>query len=261
MKITFLGTGTSTGVPVLGVENRVSQSSDPRDKRLRSSIMIEEQGRVVVDTGPDFRQQMLREGVERLEGVLFTHEHYDHAGGLDDLRPFSRQAAEGVDLYLSAHVHAKILKRHDYIGGESKYYAKPRLNFHDFAADEGGRLLPFEVGGLEVQPIEMMHIDELQLHSTGFVFQGRWAYLTDFKSIKEEYLGFIQRLDLMILGAPLPFSHPTHISIGEAVELINSSGARRGIITHLSDKKLHAELERELPPHIRPAFDSMTIEL
>ncbi len=261
MKITFLGSGTSTGVPVLGADNEVSRSDDPKDTRLRSSVFIESGVRLIIDTGPDFRNQMLAHGIDTLDAVLYTHEHYDHAGGLDDLRPLSYKTPEGINVYLSEQTKDKIMITHDHIGQNSTYYGKPRLHFHTLPTDNQGLFTSFSIGDLSIQPVNMMHSRESNLDSVGFVFNRKFAYLTDFKNIYPPYLRYLENLDLLVLGAPLPFDHPTHISMEEAIRLIEQVKAKRGLITHLADKKLHSDLVKEMPKHIQPAYDSLALEI
>ena len=260
MKVTVLGSGTSTGVPVAGGNSPVNQSSDPRDNRLRSSLLIEEEGfRVVIDTGPDFRRQMLDHAVDSLNGVLYTHEHYDHIAGLDDLRPYSFHTPEGLDLYFSRPCYERVIRLYDHIGENSRYYGKPRLNFKFIECSPSGLFEEFQLGPFTVQPIETIHVKEPEMISVGYLFNHKFAYLTDFKEITPAYLGFLHGLDTVIMGAPLPWDHPTHISIPSATELLQTLGVRQGYLTHLSDKKYHSELLAELPDHIDPTYDGMVL--
>lgn len=260
MKVTVLGSGTSTGVPVAGGDSPINLSNDPKDQRLRSALCIEEDDfRIIIDTGPDFRRQMLDAQISSLDAVLYTHEHYDHIAGIDDLRPYSFRKEEGLDLYFRRSCYEKIMRLYEHIGENSRYYGKPRFNFKIMEPGPDGVLPEFQLGPFHVQPIETIHVDEPEMISVGYLFNNTFAYITDFKKINREYISLLKGLDTVIFGAPLPWDHPTHISIPGAAELLQSLEVKQGFLTHLSDKKYHNELIAELPENIDPAYDGMVL--
>jgi len=264
VNVTVLGSGTSSGVPVVGKHTPVNHSSDPRDKRLRSSIRVETSGggeSIIVDTGPDFRMQALNNRIDTVTNVLLTHPHYDHIGGLDDLRPLCFKQPDGITCYSDEFTHDQIIERFTYFHDDETYYGKPKIHFKLLPRDEQGIFSGFSIGQTHVQPIKLLHIHEKPMYSVGYVFNHKLAYLTDFREIPGEYMSFLYNLEAVIVGAPLPKPHPNHLSIYEAVDLIKELKARQGFITHLSDEKFHTELEDELPPNIRPAFDGMTLKI
>ena len=190
MKVTFLGTGTSTGVPEIGCSCAVCQSNDPRDNRLRASVLVETAGkRILIDCGPDFRQQMIRSRIYQLDGILLTHEHYDHVGGLDDLRPYCRQGA--VPIYAESDVVEAIETRIPYVFRAHPYPGVPRLALHTISLE------PFEVAGVLVQPIRVMHG---RLPILGFRI-GNFAYLTDILTLPETEVPKLQGVDVLVLDA------------------------------------------------------------
>lgn len=261
MKITVLGSGTSAGVPVLGKNTPVNLSTDAKDKRLRSSLYIEGDPPFIIDTGPDFRMQMIRHGIDNITHVLLTHSHYDHIGGLDDLRPLTFKNPDGISCFSDKDTRQDIINRYRYFYNKEDYYGKPRINFHILPENSGGIYEKFNIGNNQIQPIKLRHVESMNIFSTGFVFNEKFGYLTDFRDINEEYLPFLYNLDTLIIGAPLPEPHPNHLSIKEAVDLIQSFKAKRGYITHLADQKFHKELESELPEGIYPAYDGLIIEV
>ncbi|MDH4199806.1 MAG: MBL fold metallo-hydrolase [Spirochaetia bacterium] len=259
MKITVLGSGTSSGVPVLGKNSGVNLSLDPKDKRLRSSIYMEGDPPLLIDTGPDFRMQMLAQGINNITHVLLTHSHYDHVGGLDDLRPLCFKNPEGISCYSDEHTHREIIDRFQYFYDTKDYFGKPKLNFLYLPLDKSGNFSEFHIGTNRIQPVKLMHIESRSFYSVGYVFNGKFAYLTDFRWVDPAYIGFVQDLEILMVGAPLPDPHPNHLSIYEAIELIQKLNAQKGYITHLADAKFHQELADEFPENIIPAFDGLMI--
>jgi phosphoribosyl 1,2-cyclic phosphate phosphodiesterase len=253
IKITFLGTGTSQGIPVVGSNHPVCLSTDKRDKRLRVSILVEwDNFTYVVDCGPDFRYQMLRTNVTKINGVLFTHIHADHTAGLDDLRPFSAQLGV-VPIYAKKEVLTNLAKRFDYIfNEEDKYIGAPSVQQNEIKNE------PFFIQNLKVIPIEVSHGN---LNIFGFRFHNI-AYLTDVKAISEEEKMKLQNLDILIINALRLETHPTHLSLAEAVVLSQELKAKRTYFTHISVRLgFHAEVEKTLPENVFLAYDELVLEV
>jgi phosphoribosyl 1,2-cyclic phosphate phosphodiesterase len=261
MKVTILGSGTSSGVPVVGKNTPVNLSDDVHDRRLRSSIFFHSETPLIVDTGPDFRIQALQYGIVNVSHVLYTHSHYDHIGGLDDLRPLCFKNNDGITCYSDDNTYNEIIGRYQYFYDPEDYFGKPEIHFLRLPLDKNGRFEKFQIGPLEIQPVLLLHIPSKPLYSVGYVFNKKLAYLTDFREIREDYMEFLYDLDILIVGAPLPDPHPNHLSIYEASDLIQTLRGKNGILTHLADRKFHRELLDELPPHIRPAYDGMLLEI
>lgn len=249
MKLIFLGTGTSTGNPEIGCHCEVCTSKDPRDWRLRASILVETEGKkILIDCGPDFRWQMLSNRIEHLDAVLITHEHYDHVGGLDDLRPFCRE--KGVDIYAEDYVAEAIRTRIPYAFRAHKYPGVPKLELHPVP------LHPFEVAGVRIIPIRVMH-GKLPIYGYRI---GNMAYLTDVKSIPEEEYARLEGLDVLVLDALRAEPHPSHESLGEALAQVERIRPKETYLIHMSHRiGLHALVEKELPPHIHYAYDGLTV--
>lgn len=250
MKVLFLGTGTSTGNPEIGCQCEVCTSSDPRDWRLRASVLVETEGkRLLIDCGPDFRWQMITHKIYHLDAVLVTHEHYDHVGGLDDLRPFGRE--KDVDIYAEENVAQAIKTRIPYVFWEHKYPGVPNLLLHTIANE------PFRVAGIEVVPIRVMHA---RLPILGFRV-GNMAYITDVKYIPEEEYAKLENLDVLIIDALRADPHPSHESLGEALANIARIRPKESYLIHMSHRiGLHAVVEKELPPHVHYSYDGLVIE-
>ena len=246
MKITILGTGTSCGVPVLGCPCKVCQSSDEHDKRLRCAILVEtETTRVLVDAGPDFRIQMLSQPFRRMDAILITHSHYDHVGGLDDVRPYC-QFGE-INVYADALARKGMLQMLPYCFAEHRYPGVPAIGLHQI---EAGQLL--EIGDISVMPVRVMHG---QLPILGYRF-GSFAYITDMKTIDSDQLPLLQGVEVMMVNA-LRFDKPhhSHQLVGDAIAFARRVGARRILLTHVChDIGLHAVVNQFLPSGVELAY-------
>jgi phosphoribosyl 1,2-cyclic phosphate phosphodiesterase len=253
MRITVLGSGTSSGVPTIGCRCEVCRSTDPRDKRLRPSVLLQYDGRnVLVDTTPDFREQVLRAGLERLDAILYTHAHADHILGLDDVRPFNFFQKSSIPLYATEETFA-IIRRvfaYAFAEGESES-SRPRLELHTL---DGA---PFPLFGRMCIPVRLAHGKG---ECFGFRF-GRAAYLTDHSAIPEASMALLQDLDVLFLDALRRRPHPTHTTLEQAVALVEELRPRRAFLTHMCHDLGHAQTEAELPPHIRLAYDGLVIEV
>lgn len=253
MRITFLGTGTSQGVPVIGCKCYGCTSQDPRDQRLRSSVMVEADGQVlVVDTGPDFRQQMLRAGVTRLNAVLFTHEHRDHIAGLDDIRSFNFIQHSPMDIFAEERVIRALQGGFPYIFAEKKYPGIPQIVIHSIST------FPFGIGETEIIPVRLMHY---RLPVLGFRIRD-FAYLTDANLIPEEEKKKLRGVRILVVNALRREKHISHFNLSEAVALIREVGPEQGYLTHISHQMGRTvDLENELPQGIQPASDELVLEL
>lgn len=259
MKLTFLGTGTSQGVPVIGCRCAVCRSADPRDRRLRTSAMVEWRGvRVVIDAGPDFRCQLLRAGVAHLDGILLTHEHKDHIGGIDDVRALNfvdyPVAIHPVDLYGTERTLACVRKDFDYAFAADKYRGVPEIRLHALSQQE-----PLRIGDAEIIPVAGHHSPRFEV--TGFRF-GPLAYLTDFKTIDEAEIRKLEGVEVLVVNALRFTPHDSHFSVDEALALIRRIGPRRALLTHLSHEiGLHAEASLRLPARVEIAYDTLEITI
>ena len=253
MKITFLGTGTSIGVPVITCDCPVCMSVDLRDKRMRTSAMIEVKGLTfVIDCGPDFRQQMLRQQVMNLDAVVFTHEHRDHIAGLDDVRAFNYVLNKKIDIYGTPQVMEAIRIEFPYIFSESRYFGAPQLTTH-FIDDQ-----PFTILGVEFIPIIVRHEN---LPVTGFRV-GDFTYITDASYISAPELEKIKGSKVIVLNALRNSKHVSHFSVGEAVEILKQLNPEAAFLTHLSHfVGLHEEVNKKLPDFIQLAYDGLEIEI
>lgn len=252
-RLTFLGTGTSQGVPMIGCGCDVCRSKDPRDKRLRSSVYIEHMGlRILIDAGPDFRQQMLREGITGVDAILLTHNHKDHTGGLDDIRAFNYHEKKATQIYCEKYVEEALRLEYSYAFAEKKYPGAPEWNVN--IIDDK----PFSINGIEIIPIRGMHY---RLPVLGYRF-GDIAYCTDMNNIPEEEFAKLQGLEHFVINCVKRGQHISHFSLEEAVAVARKVGARHSWLTHLSHQlPLHEELMKELPDDIKPAYDGLKIEI
>ena len=251
-RLTFLGTGTSQGVPMIGCGCEVCRSTDPRDKRLRASVLVEHEGlKILVDAGPDFRYQMLRAGVTSLDAILLTHNHKDHTGGLDDIRAFNYHEKKATQIYCEQYVEDSLKKEYSYAFEEIKYPGAPDWNVH--IIDEK----PFSINGVEIVPIRGRHF---KLPVLGYRF-GNIAYCTDMNHIREEEFSKLQGLDHFIINCVRRGRHISHYSLEQAIEVAQKTGAGHSWLTHLSHQiPCHEELIRELPEGILPAYDGLVLE-
>ena len=253
LKITFLGTGTSQGIPVIGSQHPVCLSDDPKDKRLRVSVLLQWEGHsFVIDCGPDFRQQMIRCKLDQLDGILFTHEHADHTAGLDDIRPFFFRQGD-IPIYLSERVHQNLAYRFNYIFSEhNKYPGAPSVNVNIIDTEN-----PFELGKKKITPIAIQHN---KLPVMGFRVDN-FAYLTDVKTLVEKEFEKLQNLDHLVLSALRIEPHKNHLNLEEALGLIDKIKPRKAYLTHISHLMgFHEEVTKELPSNVFLAYDNLTIK-
>ena len=256
MKITILGSGTSTGVPQVGCTCKVCTSKDPRDKRLRCSGMVEVDGvRILIDCGPDFREQMIRlDDYRPIDGVLITHEHYDHVGGLDDLRPFCR--FKDVPIYAEGYTADRLMQRIPYCFAEHPYPGVPRIPL--CRIEEG---VPFRIYGedeksVEVQPFRVMHG---KLPIMGYRI-GKMAWITDMTVMPDSSYEYLKDLDCLVMNALRIEPHWTHQSLSEALEQTKRIASKETYFIHASHQLgLHAEVEEMLPPHVHQSYDGLEI--
>ncbi|MCX6286119.1 MAG: MBL fold metallo-hydrolase [Bacteroidetes bacterium] len=253
MKVTFLGTGTSIGVPVITCDCPVCQSGDPHDKRLRTSAMIEVNGcTFVIDCGPDFRIQMLRENVNNLDAVIFTHEHRDHIAGLDDIRAFNYVLNKKIDIYGTRQVMGAIQTEFPYIFSEARYFGAPQLTMHHI--DEA----PFKIREVVFMPVKVLHE---KLPVTGYRI-GDFTYITDASYISEKELEKIKGSKVIVLNALRNSKHVSHFSIREAVDILTKLQPEAAYLTHLSHfVGLHDEVNSKLPDFIRLAYDGLILTI
>ncbi|MDA3927881.1 MAG: MBL fold metallo-hydrolase [Prolixibacteraceae bacterium] len=253
MKVTFLGTGTSQGVPVVACNCKVCQSTDEKDKRLRTSALIEIDGStILIDAGPDFRQQMLRENVKKLDAILVTHEHYDHIAGLDDIRAFNWIQKRPTDIYAELRVQKSIKKIFSYVFASKKYPGIPQMNLHDIENEI------FQINGIEIIPIRGMHY---KLPVLGFRF-GSFAYLTDMKTINPIELEKLFGVEVLVVEALRKEAHISHMNLDEALDLIATVKPQKAYLTHVSHLLgLQEEVSKELPSNVSFAYDGLCLDL
>lgn len=251
-KLTFLGTGTSQGVPMIGCSCDVCRSADSRDKRLRSSVLVDYCGkRFLVDAGPDFRQQMLRGGISHVDAILLTHNHKDHTGGLDDIRAFNYLEKKATRIYCEKYVEDSLRQEYSYAFAEKKYPGAPDWEVH--LIDDK----PFSIDGVEIVPIRGKHFT---LPVLGYRF-GNIAYCTDMNHISDDAFEKLQGLDHFIINCVRRGRHISHFSLEGALEAAARVGAQNTWLTHLSHQlPCHDSLQKELPASVLPAFDGLVIE-
>ena len=252
MKLTFLGTGTSCGVPTIGCECRTCTSTDPHDKRLRCSVLLEtEQTRLLIDCGPDFRQQIMPHPFRRIDGILITHAHYDHMGGMDDIRPYC-QFGE-INVYADPIAREGMLQMLPYCFAEHRYPGVPAIQLHEILPH-----IPFTIGDMEIVPFQVMHHD---LPILGYRI-GSLAYITDMKTIAEEEIPYILGCDTLVVNALREKPHHSHQTLSEAVQFAQRIGARQTWLIHSShDIGRHAEVNASLPSNIQLAYDGQVVEI
>jgi len=253
VKVTFLGTGTSQGIPIIGSKHPVCLSNNPKDKRLRVSVLLEwNDYKVVIDCGPDFRQQMLANKVDNLDGILFTHEHNDHIIGLDDVRPFYFRQGD-ISIYAHSRVIKALKKRFDYVFEiENKYPGAPNLSVNEIT-DEA-----FTLHEKKIVPINVMH-NNLQVF--GFRIDD-FAYITDAKTIAEEEIEKLAGVNTLVVNALRIEPHHSHFNLEEALAFIEKVKPKQAYLTHISHLLgFHDEVEEQLPEHVHLAYDNLKLNL
>ncbi len=253
MKVTFLGTGTSQGVPIIACDCEVCLSTDEKDKRLRSSVLIElENCNIVIDAGPDFRQQLLRAKLKTLDAILLTHEHYDHIAGLDDIRAFNWIQQRPTDIYAEARVQNSIKRIFSYVFAAKKYPGIPQMNL--FTIDES----PFTIHENTIQPIRGLHY---KLPVLGYRI-GNFAYLTDMKTIDDNELEKLQGVDTLVVNALRREAHISHMTLDEAIAIIEKVEPRKAYLTHMSHQfGKHHEISKEVPENVFFAYDGLELNI
>lgn len=254
MRVTFLGTGTSQGVPVIACNCSVCLSDNKKDKRLRSSILIEsETTTVIIDTGPDFRYQMLRANVQNLDAVVFTHEHKDHIAGLDDVRAFNYKQQSAMEIYANENVQTALKREFFYVFSDFKYPGIPLLNLHTIDKNQ-----TFTIGDITFTPIEALHY---KLPILGFRIND-FVYLTDVKTIAEEELVKLSGAKYLVLNALQKENHLSHLTFQEAIDLAEEVGAEHTFFTHISHRLgKYIDVTKELPADISLAYDGLQINI
>lgn len=253
MKITFLGTGTSQGIPVITCTCEVCTSEDTKNKRLRTSVMVETEDRTfVIDSGPDFRYQMLRAGVKDLDAIIFTHEHKDHVAGLDDIRPFNYLLNKDIAVYADQRVENALKKEFSYIFSDLPYFGLPRIVLHRIDRE------PFSIGNTAITPIEVMHY---KLPILGFRI-GDFTYITDAKTISQASVERIKGTKVLVINALQHENHISHFNLQEALDFAAKINAEVTYLTHISHNLgLHDVVQQQLPDGVQLAFDTLSFEI
>ncbi len=252
MKITFLGTGTSQGIPVIACDCLVCLSENEKDKRFRASIMIEDKRKIiVVDTGPDFRQQMLRENVQQLDAVVFTHEHKDHIAGLDDVRAFNFKQKRDMEVYATEQTQVALKREFHYAFAENPYPGVPKINLNTIDNS------PFNIGDVELLPINVWHH---KMPVKAFRV-GNFTYITDANRIDDDELDKIKGSEIIVINALRKSEHISHFKLSEALELLEKLKPKKAYLTHISHYLgSHNEVSRELPGYVEIAYDGLIID-
>lgn len=252
VKITFLGTGTSQGVPVIACDCSICQSPDQHDKRLRTSVLLEtNETSIVIDAGPDFRQQMLKEQVKKLDAIILTHEHKDHIAGLDDVRAFNYKSQDAIDIWSEDRVQKVIRKDYSYVFSEYQYPGIPKMRLITIPEDG------FNVQEVKITPIRVFHY---KLPVYGFRI-GNFAYITDANYIPEESKEKLYGVKYLVINALRKEKHISHFSLREAIDFVREISPKKAFITHISHQMgLYNEVTRELPKEIILAYDGLTFE-
>ena len=253
MILTFLGTGTSQGIPIIACPCKVCQSNNSKDKRLRSSVHIDVGGlSIVIDSGPDFRQQMLRENIKRIDAILFTHDHKDHTAGLDDVRAFNYVQKKAMEVYGEDYVLDTLKREFSYAFAEKKYPGVPRINLNQIDNKN------FSIKNQIIEPIRGIHY---QLPVLGFKFD-KLAYITDINYISDQEMKKLMNLDVLIINALRIEKHVSHFSLSEALDVIKKCRPKKAYLTHISHAlPAYDELSKTLPKHVFMAYDGLKIEI
>ncbi len=253
MTITFLGTGTSQGVPVIACGCEICTSTDAHDKRLRTSVLIEAEDKtIVIDSGPDFRYQMLRAGVKRLDAIVYTHEHKDHIAGMDDIRAFNYFQGGPVDIYADARVRKALTREFPYVFDGTGYPGIPQVKVHDIGLE------PFDIGSVKFIPIEVLHY---RLPVLGFRIND-FTYITDAKTVSETEKQKIKGSKILVINALQKESHISHFTLDEAIAFAQDIGAETTYFTHISHRLgKHKDIAKELPPNIFLSYDGLTLDI